>query len=337
MGAPFTVLLSSAGRRVELLRGFRAALAELGLDGRVLAVDRSSYSSAFHDADAAALVPGCDEPGFVPAVLDLCAEHGVDLVVPTIDPELPVYAAARERFAAAGVTVAVSSPEAVALAADKRATHRWLASHGLPTVAQGTPADVAADPAAWPFPLVVKPRRGSAGIGVAVVHDADELALAARRVGGEGGSAVVEARAPGDEHTIDVLVDRGGRCVSAVPRRRLEVRAGEVSKGVTVRSPALEALAVGVADALPGAYGPLTVQAFTVDGDADRTAVIEVNARFGGGFPLAREAGADHCRWLVEDVAGLPSTARADAWRDGVVMLRYDAAVFVRPEDGGPS
>jgi carbamoyl-phosphate synthase large subunit len=330
MGRPFTVLVSSAGRRVELLRGFRRALGDLGLDGRVLAIDRSWWSSAFHDADEAALVPDCDDRAFVPAVAELCEKHAVDLVVPTIDPELPVYAAARDRLAAAGTTVAVSSPEAVALAADKRATHRWLVAHGLPTVAQGTPADVAADHQAWPFPLVVKPRRGSAGIGVAVVHDADELALAARH---SGGVVVVEALAPGDEHTIDVLVDRGGRCVCAVPRRRIEVRGGEVSKGVTVRSPALEALAAEVVAALPGAYGPLTVQAFTVAGEPERSVVIEVNARFGGGFPLALEAGADYCRWLVEEVAGLPSTARADRWRDGVVMLRYDAAVFV--EGGG--
>jgi carbamoyl-phosphate synthase large subunit len=268
----------------------------------------------------------------VPAVLELCEKHAVDLVVPTIDPELPVYAAARDRFAAAGTTVAISSPETVALAADKRATHRWLASRGLPTVAQGRVGDVATDPGAWPFPVVVKPRRGSAGIGVALVRDADELALAARRAGAD---AVVEAVAQGDEHTIDVLVDRGGRCLCAVPRRRLEVRAGEVSKGVTVRSPALEALAAETAAALPGAFGPLTIQVFMVAGHPDRTAVIEVNARFGGGFPLARHAGADFCRWLVEDVAGLPSTARPDGWRDGVVMLRYDAAVFVEGGNGG--
>ena len=329
-GRPFTVLVSSAGRRVELLRGFRDALAAAGLAGRVLAADRSWYSSAFHEADEGVLVPACDDDAFVPAVLELCDKHAVDLVVPTIDPELPVYAAARERFAAAGVTVAVSGPETVAIAADKVLTHTWLVEHGLPTVRQAGVDVVRADPPGWPFPLVVKPRFGSAGIGVSIVSDPDELDTAAR--GGEmllarGGEMVVQEVAPGREHTIDVLVDASGRCVSAVPRRRLEVRAGEVSKAVTVRSPALEDLAARVGSALPGAYGPLTVQVFAA-GDGG-LAVIEVNARFGGGFPLAREAGADHPRWLIEEVAGLPSTADAGAWRAGLVMLRYDAAVFV--------
>ena len=326
-GRPFTVLVSSAGRRVELVRGFRAALGDLGLDGRVLAADRSWWSSAAHLADEGLRVPSCDDPAFVPAVLDLCEKHAVDLVVPTIDPELPVYAAARDRFAAAGVTVAVPEPDTVAIAADKVRTHAWLTGHGFPTVRQAGPEAVRTDPAAWPFPLVVKPRFGSAAVGVAVV---DDLVTFDAAVAGAGGEVVVQSRAAGREHTVDLLVDRAGRCVSAVPRRRVEVRAGEVAKAVTVRQPALEDLARAVAGALPGAYGPLTVQAF-VDGDgpAADLAVIEVNARFGGGFPLAREAGADHPRWLVEEVAGLPSTARADAWRPGLVMLRYDAAVFV--------
>jgi carbamoyl-phosphate synthase large subunit len=323
---PLTVLVSSAGRRVELLRGFRAALAAAGLAGRVLAADRSWYSSALHEADEGVLVPSCDDDAFVPAVLDLCEKHAVDLIVPTIDPELPVYAAARERFAAAGVTVAVSAAETVGIAADKVRTHAWLVEQGLPTVRQAGVDVVRSDPPGWPFPLVVKPRFGSAGIGVAVVHDRDALDVAVR-----GDEVVVQEVAQGHEHTIDLLVDSAGRCVSAVPRRRLEVRAGEVSKAVTVRSPALEDVAARVGEALPGAYGPLTVQVFATDDD--EVAVIEVNARFGGGFPLAREAGADHPRWLVEEVAGLPSTADAGAWRPGLVMLRYDAALFV--DEGG--
>jgi carbamoyl-phosphate synthase large subunit len=318
-----TVLISSAGRRVELLRGFRSALDTLGLDGRVLAVDRSPLSSALQTADEGFLVPSCDDPAFVPEMLELCHKHSVDLVVPTIDPELPVYAAARDEFSSAGTTVAVGSAEVVAIAADKSRTHEWLTGNGFPTVGQATPGEVRADPRAWPFPLVVKPRHGSAAIGFCVVNDVPAFDLAVR-----AGDVVVQTVAPGVEYTVDVLVERSGRCVCAVPRRRLEVRAGEVSKAVTMRSAELEALAVAVSEALPGAYGVITLQIFR-DDDTARMAVIEMNARFGGGFPLSREAGADFPRWLLEEVTGMPSSATTDGWRDGLVMLRYDAAVFL--------
>src|SRR5687768_5261457 len=92
-----TVLVSSAGRRVELLRAFRHTLETLG-GGRVLATDLSWYSGAFHDADERFTEPRITSPDFVPRMLDICEQQRVDLVIPTLDPELPVYAAARERF-----------------------------------------------------------------------------------------------------------------------------------------------------------------------------------------------------------------------------------------------
>ena len=325
-----TVLVSSAGRRVELLRGFREALNDLGLDGRVVATDRSWYSSARHIADAGFDVPSCSDPGYVPCLVELCREQRVDLVVPTIDPELPVLAAASAELAAVGTTVAVSAPAVVAIAADKVATHEWLVANDLPTVRQATLAAVHDDPASWPFPLVVKPRFGSAAHGVTIVDDTTELEVAARV-----GEVVVETVAAGAEYTIDVLVDRAGACVCAVPRRRLEVRAGEVAKAVTTRSASLERLAADVCAALPGPFGALTIQVF-VDDRTGQMAIIELNARFGGGFPLSREAGADFPRWILEDLVGLPSTATADGWRDGVVMLRYDAAVFVQDDRATP-
>ncbi|MBN2623310.1 MAG: ATP-grasp domain-containing protein [Acidimicrobiales bacterium] len=324
--APVTVLISSAGRRVELLRGFRRALGALGLDGRVIATDASWYSSAFHDADEGILVPRLDSDDFVPTMLELCEKQRVDLVVPTIDTEMAAWVAGRERLAALGTTVALSSAGVVDIAADKQLTHEWLVANDVPTVAQATPEAVLADPGAWPFPLVVKPRFGSAGIGVGVVRDTAELAMAVSRP--ELGEMVVQTLAPGREHTIDVLADRDGNCVCAVPRRRIEVRAGEVSKAVTVRSPELQQLAARICAALPGAFGTITVQLFVGD-EPGQLAVIEINARYGGGFPLALEAGADFPRWQLEELLGLPSSASPDGWRDGLVMLRYDAAVFV--------
>jgi carbamoyl-phosphate synthase large subunit len=331
LGEPVTVLISSAGRRVELLRGFRRALDAIGATaGRVLATDCSWYSSAFHDADEAFLVPRLDDPEFVPRLLELCVKHDVDLIVPTIDTEMPVWAAHRDQFDAIGTTIALSSRDVVTIAADKQRTHDWLVAQGFPTVAQTEPSAALADLGTWAFPLMAKPRFGSAGLGVGLVRDAEELALVARR-GHELGEIVVQRVAPGVEHTIDVLADRTGRCACAVPRRRIEVRAGEVSKGVTVRSAVLQDLAARVCEALPGACGALNVQVF-VDGDVnepDNLTVIEINARYGGGFPLSLEAGADFPRWMLEELLGLPSTASPDDWRSGLVMLRYDAAVFV--------
>ena len=62
-------------------------------------------------------------------------------------------------------------------------------------------------------------------------------------------------------------------------------------------------------------------------GENDELSVFEINARFGGGYPLAHQAGAPFAKWLLEEQLGLPSTANED-WREGMLMLRYDAAFF---------
>jgi carbamoyl-phosphate synthase large subunit len=223
----------------------------------------------------------------------------------------------------------VSGPSAVALGADKMLTHDWLVRNAFPTVRQADPAAVAAAPSEWPFPLLVKPRRGSASIGVAVVEDPRALEVATR-----GGDFVVQSLARGDEHTVDVYVDRAGTVCEAVPRRRLEVRGGEVSKAVTVRLDDVEGLAREIGGCLPDAFGALNIQLFREEATGT-LAVIEVNARFGGGYPLADAAGAVFPQWLVEEATGLPRSAPAAPWRPGVVMLRYDDAVFVDRADAG--
>jgi carbamoyl-phosphate synthase large subunit len=327
MSERFSILVSSAGRRGALVAILRRTLADLGLDGEIVASDMTPLSSAAQLADRRVVVPSQGEPGFVDATLEACRAHDVRLLVPTHDGELPLLAAARERFAEIGTTVSISAPPTVAIGRDKALTHDWLAAHDFPTVRQAAPGDVLAAPDDWSWPLFVKPREGSAGIGVRRVADAAELARAV------DDDLVVQEVAPGREHTVDVLVLRDGRCVGAVPRRRIAVRAGEVEKGVTVRDPAIEDLARRVAEALPGAYGVLNVQIFVDPAQGDMR-VIEINTRYGGGFPLAFEAGAHYPAWTIEEILGRPSSV-TDRWRGGLVMLRYDDAVFVEAADVG--
>jgi carbamoyl-phosphate synthase large subunit len=313
----FPILFSSAGRRGALVGLLRESLHRLGLGGLVHACDVTPYAAALQLADRRHLVPRHDDPRFIDAVLEICVRDGIRLVVPTHDAELPLYAAARQRFAEIGCTVSISGPATVAIGRDKRRTNEWLRSTGLPCVRQGTPAEVQAAPDRWRWPLIVKPRAGSAGIGVRVVHRGERL--------DDDPDVIVEERATGDEHTVDLLILGDGTCPIVVPRRRLEVRAGEVSKGATVRHAALESLARRAAGLLPDAYGVLNLQVFA---DGEELRIIELNARYGGGFPLAYEAGARLPEWTIEELLGRTSTI-VDDWRGGVVMLRYDEAVFV--------
>jgi carbamoyl-phosphate synthase large subunit len=324
----FTVLVSSVGRRGQLLDCFREAFDELGIQGRLIGSDADpEHAPAAHKADACYRVPRCNDPEFIPSVARLCCEQQVKLVVPTIDTELPAYAEHRQDFLAAGTTVAVSGPETIHIARDKSETNRWLLQHGFPTVRQETPESVVATPEQWQFPLILKPVNGSASLGV---HKVGSLSTLRALTEGTRGM-IVEEHAKGQEHTVNVLVD-GGRCLCAVPHYRMEARGGEVSKGITRKNERVMALAKDIAETLPGAYGALNIQCFVSDDGTIQ--VTEINARFGGGFPLANHAGAKFPRWMIESLIGRRSTAAFSDWTDNVLMLRYDSAVFVPSGQG---
>jgi carbamoyl-phosphate synthase large subunit len=174
-----------------------------------------------------------------------------------------------------------------------------------------------------PLPVIVKPATGSGSVGIARAATMGELRHHLDTVP----NAIVQEIATGDEYTLDILADFGGtpRCV--VPRKRIEVRAGEVSKAVTVRNERLIAAGRRIVDLLPGARGPLNLQCFLAEDG--RLAFIEINPRFGGGFPLSAAAGAHFPRWIIEWVRGGDPEIGPDDWQDGLYMLRYDEGLFV--------
>ncbi|MEW5755883.1 MAG: ATP-grasp domain-containing protein [Pseudomonadota bacterium] len=323
------ILITSAGRRVALVNIFRKALQELNLPVKVVAVDMSTLSSACMISDASFVVPCCTLPEYVQDLLSLCEEQNVRLVIPTIDTELPALAANRSEFAAKGVTVAVSSEETIKVAGDKVATHEYLLSREFPTVRQALHHEVVRDLRRWSFPLIAKPRYGNSSRGVRYLYSPSELIERT-----DEDDYIIQAVAEGVEYTVDVYVDDAGRCRCAVPRQRIEVRAGEVSKAMTSHIPVLEDLATRVVEGLPGAYGVLNVQIFW-DSATESATIIEINARFGGGYPLSDFAGAHFARWMIEELCGLPSTVSTNKWRSGIVMLRYDEAIFVEAQSVG--
>jgi carbamoyl-phosphate synthase large subunit len=315
-----TVLFASAGRRIQLIECFRADAARLGLRLRTLAAElRPDMSPACQFVDSSFRVPRCTAPEYIPALLEICARESVHLLVPTIDTELAVFSASRDAFAAIGTRVLISSPSVVALAGDKLATSSRLAEHGISTSRALTLREYRSNPQSLNWPVIAKPNSGSASAGIirpASAEDLDRL---------EDERYIVQELWEGLEYTVNIFFSQDGALRCAVPHLRIEVRSGEVSKGRTERVPMLEDAARRLAPVLPGAQGPLCFQAIITAGG--QYALFEINARFGGGYPLAHHAGARMSQWLLEEVCGLPISAHND-WTSGITMLRFDQAVF---------
>lgn len=316
------VLLTSIGRRVSLARAFRSEIASYGRGGRLLGADVSRLSAGFHDADAAFLVPRCTDADYIPRLLEIVRRERVEILVPLIDTELGFLARHREAFLREGCHVIVSDLEQVLLTRDKGMAARRFRALGFdaPDVIGD---DRLRDPDALHYPLFLKPSDGSSSIGAVRIDGPAELRYQLAHVE----SPVVQSFEQGEEFTIDVFCDLGGVARCAVPRRRLEVRAGEVSKGLTVKDRSLMTAASRLATALGGCRGCVTLQCFRRPDE--RFVFFEANLRFGGGYPLSHAAGANFPGWILRMVAG-EEIPPFDAWEDNLLMLRFDDAVFVR-------
>lgn len=320
----FAILLTSAGRRVELVRAFRAAYASLGLPGRVIAADHDPLAPALEAADGAYIVPRLSSPDYVPGLARICRDERVGLIFPLIDPDIPVLAAHRQELEATGARLASVTPEAAAIAADKWRTTGFLRDLGLDPPSSWTRA--AEVPVDAPFPLFIKPRFGSAGKNTFKINDRRELEFFAGYIP----EPIIQEYLPGPEITSDVVCGLDGEVLAVVSRRRIEVRWGEVAKGVTLRDARIEEACVKVARAL-GAFGPITVQCLMKD---DVPRFSEINARLGGGAPLGIAAGVDWPRWLLARAAGIAvEIPPLGTFTRPLYMTRFDDSFFLEPKE----
>jgi carbamoyl-phosphate synthase large subunit len=312
------VLVTAASRRVALVRSLQAALRRRGESGLVVAADICEWSPAVHHADVARRVPCSDAPDYVDALLDICQADDVGLLVPTIDDELGVLAAARARFETAGVEVAGPTVETARLCQDKALTAAHLSRHGLPVARTWTPDELDIDSAV--LPLFIKPRQGRGSIGAYRVNTREDL----RFFLGYVHDPIVQQYLDGPEYTIDMLCDFNGRPLSVVPRERLLIRAGVSDRGRTTADPRLIDLALRCAGIFEF-RGAVNLQCRVV---GEQPILFEINPRFSGGIQLTIAAGADFAEWLVGLGAGEQVAPRIGAFRAGVCMSSYETSLF---------
>lgn len=318
---PIRTLFCCVGRRVELLQNFRSAALQLGRKLIAYGTDRSWTAPAMHIVDRAHISPPIDSPGYIEFLLRLVKKESVQLLVPLIDSDLLLLAMARQRFAAIGCTVLVSTPRVVAICRDKLLCYKHLSAANIDTPATWSLDEVLAKPSLR-FPLYIKPRAGSAARGHFVCDERESLTVLARRVT----DPIVQEYVHGTEFTLDAYAGFDGKPHCIVPRQRLEVRTGEVSKGCVVKDPRIIALGAKVIRSFRDCVGVITIQC--IRSPNGRTRVIEINPRVGGGMPLSVAAGADFPRWILADRMGRPQRVRIDGFRNGLHMLRYDNAVY---------
>lgn len=309
------ILFTSVGRRVELMRAFKSSIRKVG--GQVWGTDIDSLAPAMHVVDNPVFVPRCTDPNYISALLATCSRFKIRVVLPLIDPDIPILAQHHDAFRAIGTELAVLSPPAAEICQDKCKTTEFFRGIGLRVPKSWLPGE--RDLSEIRYPVFVKPRVGSAAAYTFKAKDSTELDFFQRYVP----DAIIQEFLAGDEITTDVVCGRAGEVLTVVSRKRLAVRGGEVVKGVTVNTEPVSTDCYKIARALP-AVGPITVQCIMVN---ELPYYIEINARLGGGVPLAIAAGVNVSDLIVRYFAG-EKIEKVSDYQCGLQMTRFDDSFF---------
>lgn len=312
------VLFTCAGLRVDIVNAFRAAGAI------ALAVDADPLAPALHHADRQAVVPLVADPEYVPTLTGLIREHDVRLVVPLNDLDHPVLSRARDELAPA--VLLLPDAEACARMSDKLTAHRFFEEHGIASPRSWAPDEVPDDAR---YPLLVKAREGFGSRNIFLASDQAELAFFLEYA---SVPSFVQERCLGEEFSIDVFSDLDARCLNAIPRTMLHSKGGESIKGASLKDWELIEHGRLVAETAR-IVGPANIQCFREpDGSLP---VTDVNARFGGGFPLPTAAGSRYPELALALARGEHPEPQLGEFEEGVLMSRfYSEVVLTRNGDG---
>ena len=318
------ILITSAGRRVSLVRMFKKELKSFFPDARLYTTDADpSLSAACHESDGSFKVLKNDADGYIEELLDLALTNEIKIIIPTIDTGLQILADQKYFFSKSGIELLTCSGSFIEICRDKRKTSAFFAEKGI-----DTPRIFAKD--ALEFPIFIKPYDGSMSVDTFYVASAEELT--SQHLSNEKFMFMefVDSNSF-EEYTIDMYYDKHNLLKCLVPRKRIEVRGGEVNKGITVKGFVYEFLKEKLAH-IDGAVGCLTMQVF-YNKKTNSIKALEINPRFGGGYPLSYLAGANYPRFIIQEYLLGQEIEHFEDWEENLLMLRYDDEILVHGAD----
>ncbi len=316
------ILITSAGRRVSLIRSFQKELKKIYPKGKVYASDaHPEVSAACRVADGFFAVPRLDHPNFIDVFINKCKDNNIVLVIPTIDTELPQLAKNKLKLEHHGIKTVISSLDFIDQCRDKRVIHKFFENHNVKVAKEYTKEN-------YKLPLFIKPIDGSRSVDTFIIktkedftdyHFSNEKLMFLEYLDHN----------KYEEFTCDLYFSQDHQLKCVVPRKRIEVREGEVYKALTVKNTLVNYIKDNLSY-IDGALGCLTTQFFKHKNDDTNVYGIEVNPRFGGGYPLTYLSGANFTKWIIEEyLLGNLIDDKFDVWESDLLMIRYDDEILV--------
>lgn len=287
------ILITNIGRRGYLVEFIKE---EKSFNGKIYVSDSDkSASGLYGNVDKSFILPNPidDEDYYIERLLKLCLEYEINLIVPIIDPEIYILSKHKNIFSEKGITILVSDIDTLEICYSKINMNTFLAKNGFNVVK--TYSDIEKFKSDLldnkiEFPVFMKPTYGSGSINTGCVNSYEEL-VAFYKPG-----MIIQEYLDGQEYGVDTFVDSYGTPVRVVVKEKLLMRSGETDKAITVEREDIQDVLIKLANKLKP-LGPF-------DSDVVETKnglyVIDINPRFGGGYPATHMAGVSFIELLTK-------------------------------------
>lgn len=295
------ILLTSVGRRSYLVKYFKDTLGDKGL---VHVANSSNISPALQVADQSVVTPLIYDERYIPFLTEYCKDHDIQAIISLFDIDLPILSQNKEKFKKIGTTVVVSDYNVIDICNDKWKSYNFLKENGFltpKTFISLDDAKKALKSKEIGFPLMVKPRWGMGSIAIYEAENQEELTVFYDKTKRNilksylkyeseeniDNSILIQEKIIGQEYGLDVINDLKGNYQTTISKMKYAMRSGETDCAVTVDKPELKIAGEKLSNALHH-IANLDVDTFLID---DKVYVLEMNARFGGGYPFSHMAG----------------------------------------------
>jgi len=315
------ILISSAGRRNNLIRYFKE---EIGTRGKIYAGDMSSLAAAIHYADGFIEMPPCNDPYYFSKLKETCEKYNICSVIALTDTELTELAKYTSELEKIGVTVVGSPYKTAECCFDKLFLYRFCERYGYhaPRTYLGYDSFKSAyDMGEIDFPVYIKPRTGSASIDNTVANTMEEVILQCIL----RSDLLIQEKLEGLEIGIDIYRDLiSGEIISIFSKDKISMRSGETEKAVSAHHEGLFEMISEFTLAMD-IRGVVDIDLFVTSSGYH---IIDVNPRFGGGYPLAYECGCNFPEYIINNLSGKENTPVVGDYEDGIYMLKCESLVI---------
>lgn len=317
------ILICSVGRRVKLIEYFKNELKLVS--GKIVAVDCDPTAPALYHADCFEVVPRIDHPDYIPKIKALCKKYRIDGILSLIDPELSLLASVKAELLQEGIHVIVSQQTVVDLCYDKYMTAKFLEEHNLPAVPTYIDInEVIADinEKKLRFPLIVKPRFGSASIGIHQVTNLKELMVFQNAEQ----DWIVQPFIAGEEIGCDCYIDLlSEQTTNIFMKKKIRMRAGETDKSIAIKDSSLKDVIEKLISALKP-LGPIDIDCFKTETGYN---ISEINPRFGGGYLHAHEMGQNFVKNIIRNLSGERNEKCNEDYKEGTTLIKFDHFIVI--------